>query len=668
MGEVYIAFDPSLRRRVAFKRLLSEHHQNPNLSARFLTEVQVTSQLDHPNVVPVNGFELATDGTLGYSMKLVRGKDLAHHVEKWRAEAPGYSAVEAQRRLASRLDIFLRICEAMTYAHDKGVLHRDLKPENVMVGTFNDVYVMDWGIFRIIGAAAEGEAVSMSPEAVASAGHGKTLDGMLLGTPGYMSPEQANGMVSALDARSDLFTLGIILAELVTLRSARPAATVEEALTMARTGYVPPLVSSSPRLRIARELRAIVARATRLDPRERYASVRELSDDLRRYLRGDAVAASPDNAVQRTARWVGRHRMVALATIFALLAAGTGTVAWEIYRHGKAQAALMRRHARHQAVAVAAARHADALDTEFARWEVAAASLVGRATQTMAVKELGAHDTPAGSPVFLSTAFDDGSGPSDLTASRRYATRVSLDAPVVKLAPGLALAGEIADEAVRAVGLRDAMLDALLATSNADDDLDDAAVRALMLDTGVPALRAFVTSDEGVHVSYPGMGGYEADYDGTARSKYLSALSRASRPGSVAWGDLYGDRNGLGLVLPITGVLFDGDDVRGVAGLELSVASIAEQFLAADIEGAEELLLLDEQGRVVVQLIPGSPPVYARPEGGGESESVRFAAFTHDEVRKAMAGPEAGVVELPGRLVAMYPLSSIHYTFVVVAH
>src|SRR5262245_32829926 len=86
MGEVYVAVDPSLRRRVAFKRLLSEHHANPNLSARFLTEVQVTAQLDHPNVVPVNGFELAEDGTLGYSMKLVRGKDLAHHIEKWRGE------------------------------------------------------------------------------------------------------------------------------------------------------------------------------------------------------------------------------------------------------------------------------------------------------------------------------------------------------------------------------------------------------------------------------------------------------------------------------------------------------------------------------------------------------------------------------------------------------
>ncbi|HUQ07008.1 MAG TPA: protein kinase [Kofleriaceae bacterium] len=667
MGEVFVAFDPALRRRVAFKRLLPEHHQNPNLSARFLTEVQVTAQLDHPNVVPVNGFELSEDGTLGYSMKLVKGKDLAHHIEKWRGDAATWSVREAQRRLASRIDIFLRICEAMTYAHEKGVLHRDLKPENVMVGTFNDVYVMDWGIFRVIGSPAADDAVSMSPEAAQSAGHGKTLDGMVLGTPGYMSPEQANGMVSTLDARSDLFTLGIILAELVTLRSARPASTVEDALNMARSGYVPPLVSATPRLGIARELRAIVARATQIDPGRRYASVHELSDDLRRYLRTEAVAASPDNAVQKAARWIGRHRMVALATILALLAVGAGAVAWQIRRSSQAEEALMRRHARHQALAVAAARHADALDAQLGRWQVAAAGFVGRASVVLADDDHGAGASTT--PVFLSTAFDSGNGPPDLARSRRYGTDVSLDAPVVQLAPGVTFAGDIERQAARAVGLRRAMLDAMLATSPATAaPADDTAARALVLDTGVPALRAFVTSDDGVHVSLPGTGGFAPDYDGRTRKKYTSALASALRPGSVAWGEPYADRHGLGLVLPIAGVVLAGDEVRGVAGLELSLAWIGEHALTTRLAGAKETLLLDASGRVVVHRVAGAAPVYATPEGTGESEDLRFASFTHEQARRAIAGPEAGVVELPdGRLVALYPLSTLPYTFVLIA-
>ena len=668
MGEVFAALDPELRRKVAFKRLLPEWVDNPGMSARFLTEVQVTAQLDHPNVVPVNGFELAEDGTLGYSMKLIKGRDLSKLIEKWRAEVPTQKRLDVVRRMASRLDIFLRICEAMTYAHGKGVLHRDLKPENVMVGLYNDVYVMDWGIFRLIGDPAPDERVTMAPEAVAAAGHGQTRDGMVLGTPGYMSPEQARGQVSRLDQRSDVFTLGVILAELITLRPARQSQSDEEALAQAQRGYVAPLLYLNPHVPIARELKAIVARATQIEPGARYATVKELSDDLRRFLRGESVRARPDNPIQRMARWLGRHRMVALTTIFALLALGGAAVAWQIRARGKAEEAAFRRHARHQLLAVAAARQAHALDGDFARWEVAAARLVGRVSEAMAT--IDAID-PA-TRVYLAPSFDGGDGaPADLAPSRRYQTSISVDQPVVQLAPGVTATGDVLRQATRMAGLRRPLQNALLVTApDATMELSDDDTRALLVGAGVPALRAFVTLASGVHVSYPGYGGYEADYDGRRRKKYTSTMAAATGVRRVQWGEVFSDRHGLGMVLPIGGVLFDrGEQVAGVAGLELSLAWVAEQRLTiADAPWADEFVLLDGQGRVLVDLPAGGKPVYPDAAAPGEAGELQLVAFTHDQARRAIAAAEAGVIDLPdGRLAALYPLSSIDYTFVVVA-
>ena len=239
----------------------------------------------------------------------------------------------------------------------------------------------------------------------------------------------------------------------------------------------------------------------------------------------------------------------------------------------------------------------------------------------------------------------------------------------MQLAPGVTLTGDAGRAAVRAVGLHGPLLDALLATSpDGGGTRSDREVRALVVDRGVPALRAFVTSATGVHVTLPGSGGFAPDYDGRERKKYTSALQQAARPGSVAWGELFTDRHGLGLVLPVAGVLHDRGAIRGVAGVELSLVWIAEHILGLDVAGVDEVLLLDAAGGVVVQRGPGAALSYATAAGPGESEAVHFASFTHEDARKAVAGPDAGVVELPsGRLVALYPLSSVPLTLVLVA-
>jgi hypothetical protein len=245
MGAVYRATDRELDRDVAIK-VLNEPRGgagHPSL----LHEARVLARLEHPGIVPVHDFGRLADGRAWYSMKLVRGSRLDDY-------ARGIDS------LPERLRLFLRICEPVAFAHAHGVVHRDLKPANVMVGPFGEVLIMDWGVARVLGDGG-GEA-----------------PGTVLGTPGYMAPEQARGRSDLADAKSDIFALGAILGHLL------------------GAGPVP------------RAVAAIRERAGAEDPRRRYASVEELARDVTRFLDGDPVSAHREGVLDRAGRWARRYR------------------------------------------------------------------------------------------------------------------------------------------------------------------------------------------------------------------------------------------------------------------------------------------------------------------------------------------------------------------------
>lgn len=238
MGIVYEVRDLELERNVAMKVTDKSWH----------AEARTVAALEHPGIVPVHDAGALADGRHFYTMKLVRGVRL----DEWLGE--GHARTE-------RLRLFARVCEPVAFAHASGVVHRDLKPENVMVGAFGAVLVMDWGVAH----AAGGE------------------DRRIVGTPGYMPPEQLRG--DRADARADVFALGAILGFL--LRG-------EE---------------------IPRPLAAVIARAMNDDPNARYADARELAEDVLRFLDQEPVSAYRENIVERSGRWLGRHR--ALLTLIA---------------------------------------------------------------------------------------------------------------------------------------------------------------------------------------------------------------------------------------------------------------------------------------------------------------------------------------------------------------
>jgi eukaryotic-like serine/threonine-protein kinase len=285
MGIVYRAHDRELDRPIALKVLnpLPDHAQ---AEARLVQEARIIARLEHPSIVPVHDAGRLPDGRLYYAMKLVRGR---------RLDEPG----EQPTTLAERLRIFLKICDAVAFAHAHGVLHRDLKPQNVMIGPFGEVLVMDWGVAKAVGFTSPVEG----PDGNWTGPAAHTAHGTVVGTPGYMAPEQARGEV--LDERADVYGLGAILYFLLTDRAPEQ-------------GVLPP-----PRRHdrsIPRPLEAACLKALAPDPAARYPGVADMADDVTRFLGGLRVHAYRESVFESVWRLGVRYRaVVALVLAYILM-------------------------------------------------------------------------------------------------------------------------------------------------------------------------------------------------------------------------------------------------------------------------------------------------------------------------------------------------------------
>jgi serine/threonine-protein kinase len=269
MGRIHPATDRNLLRHVALKRLDPSLAGQPFYRDGFIAEAQITGQLEHPNIVPVHELAIDENGVPYFTMKLVQGIPFS----RWLADPS--RPLGSTERLEEGLEIFTKICDAVAYAHHRGVIHRDLKPENIMVASFGQIYVMDWGLSRLtLTRPASGSSAQMEA-------HGP------VGTPGYMAPEQARGNPDEMDERSDVFGLGAVLYEIVSGTTPfGDGHDVDLLIAQTQAGSVRSIDAAAAGIGVSRRLREIVARATAPRPEDRQQTVIELRRDVASFLRG----------------------------------------------------------------------------------------------------------------------------------------------------------------------------------------------------------------------------------------------------------------------------------------------------------------------------------------------------------------------------------------------
>jgi serine/threonine-protein kinase len=325
LGAVFVARDLEVNREVALKEILEQHADNPSSRARFLLEAEITGALEHPGIVPVYALGKYLSGRPYYAMRFIRGKSLKEaitqlHANKSSQKNRGQSSLEI-RRLLRR---FIDVCNTMEYAHSRSVIHRDLKPSNIIVGNYGETLIVDWGLAKILGES-EHQASDGSIHPVQSSGSVETIQGSAVGTPAFMSPEQARADVDDIDKRSDIYCLGSTLYNLLTGSVPVFDLDVHAVFDRVRRGDFPKPREVDSKIDPAIEAICLKAMANR--PDDRYQSCHALAEDIERWMSDSRVYAYREPVSRRLGRWSRRNQLAVSVSVVTLIVGLAGLMA-----------------------------------------------------------------------------------------------------------------------------------------------------------------------------------------------------------------------------------------------------------------------------------------------------------------------------------------------------
>jgi len=652
MGEVYLAKDEDLHRVVAFKQMTTAIVDQPVLSSRFRSEVQITAQLEHPNIVPVYSMELTADGRTAYTMKRIQGKTLEELFDETRDLYESGKPIDEEHDVGTMLDHFVKVCDAIAYANARGVVHRDLKPANIMVGTYSQVYVMDWGIARQMEKSSATQPITLDTIAVDEGD-------LILGTPEYMSPEQADGRHDDLSSLSDEYALGLILFELVSLRKAVTGKTAIRIVLRQQDGEKDPLKHISSKVKIPPGIAAIIHKATAHKPENRYGSISQFAEDIRRFQRGEELMVQPDSLSQKAWRWFSHHKQLTVFMIsLALMGLLSLTLGTFMYNQLSLEAARLHEE-QLSGLLTNMGRQASLIDGQFLKYEGLLAVVAAGAEENLTRATLATDQ-----PYYLVSSFESAdSAPPDAETSKRYGFELSFDHPAFLVPKEVSAASVQAD--LRRLRPMSVYYRSTLLRSHSEEAATYTPNRArrLMGEVGTPVAKVYVGLTNGLFNVYPGHGGFPRTFEPRQRPWYKLAEGTHG----PQWGAPHADVAGLGLILPCATALHNREgEPLGVVGLDVTFDFIIDKLLEPeDFPAGSEAFLLDDKGRIVVR----SSKKGAEVRSVVTARTLRMPSFPVSEVVQAVSALRSGYVEGTGdsgtELVLYNRLHSLGWYYVV---